>query len=115
MSPGDQELFSFLLPIMLAVSFAEARYGVGSYIVGLEPRLKTLRSNAIQRYKGGAFYRTAMYAIFQYVDRKLERWARRKYKTLSRHKRRSAEWLRKMAAVYPRLFVHWRVAGATVG
>jgi len=63
----------------------------------------------------GAFYRTAMHAIFQYVDRKLERWARRKYKTLSRHKRRSAEWLRKMAAVYPRLFVHWRVAGATVG
>ncbi|MFL9965995.1 hypothetical protein PQR02_34265 [Paraburkholderia sediminicola] len=37
------------------------------------------------------------------------------YKTLSRQKRRSAEWLRKMAAVYPRLFVHWRVAGATVG
>ncbi|WP_407672501.1 group II intron maturase-specific domain-containing protein [Paraburkholderia gardini] len=63
----------------------------------------------------GAFYRTAMSAIFQYVDRKLERWARRKYKTLSRHKRRSAEWLRKMAAVCPRLFVHWRVAEATVG
>jgi group II intron reverse transcriptase/maturase len=63
----------------------------------------------------GAFYRTAMHAIFQYVDRKLERWARRKYKTLSRHKRRSAEWLRKMAAVYPRLFVHWRVVGAPVG
>lgn len=63
----------------------------------------------------GAFYRTAMHAIFQYVDRKLERWARRKYKTLSRHKRRSAEWLRKMAAVYPRLFVHWRVAGTPVG
>ena len=29
----------------------------------------------------GVFYRTAMQAIFQYVDRKLERWARRKYKT----------------------------------
>jgi len=63
----------------------------------------------------GAFYRTAMHAIFQYVDRKLERWARRKYKTLSRHKRCSAEWLRKMAVVYPRLFVHWRIAGAPVG
>jgi RNA-directed DNA polymerase len=63
----------------------------------------------------GAFYRTAMHAIFQFVDRKLECWARRKFKTLSRHKRRSAEWLRKMAAVYPRLFVHWRVVGAPVG
>ncbi|MFT4510413.1 group II intron maturase-specific domain-containing protein [Caballeronia sp. 15711] len=46
----------------------------------------------------GAFYRTAMYAIFQSVDRKLERWARWKFETLSRHKRRSAEWLRKTAA-----------------
>src|ERR1039457_611369 len=30
----------------------------------------------------GAFYRTAMYELFRYVDRKLVQWARRKYKTL---------------------------------
>ena len=63
----------------------------------------------------GAFYQTAMHRLFGYLDRKLERWARRKYKTLSRHKRRSAEWLRKMKEVSPQLFAHWRVVGGKVG
>jgi hypothetical protein len=66
-----------------------------------------LLMKAVRRHiKDGDYwvlYRTAMHAIFQYVDTKLERWARRKYKTLSRRKRRSAEWLRTMAAVYSRV------------
>ncbi|WP_332389472.1 group II intron maturase-specific domain-containing protein, partial [Burkholderia ubonensis] len=63
----------------------------------------------------GAFYRTAMHKLSGYIDRKLEQWARRKYKTLTRHKRRSAEWLRKMKELFPRLFFHWHVAGNKVG
>ena len=63
----------------------------------------------------GAFYQTAMYKLFQYIDRKLKLWARRKYKTLSQHERRSAEWLRKMKNDSPHMFVHWRVAGNKVG
>ncbi|KJK25360.1 DNA polymerase [Burkholderiaceae bacterium 16] len=63
----------------------------------------------------GAFYRTAMHKLSGYIDRKLEQWARRKYKTLTRHKRRSAEWLRKMKELYPTLFFHWHVAGNRVG
>jgi RNA-directed DNA polymerase len=59
----------------------------------------------------GAFYRTAMHKLSGYIDRKLEQWARRKYKTLRRHKRRSAEWLRKMKELYPTLFFHWHAAG----
>jgi RNA-directed DNA polymerase len=59
----------------------------------------------------GAFYQTAMHELFRYIDRKLERWARRKYKTLLRHQRRSAEWLSKMKEVSPQLFTHWRVVG----
>src|ERR1022692_2069585 len=59
----------------------------------------------------GAFYQTAMHELFRYIDGKLERWARRKYKTLSRHKRRSAEWLRKMKNGSPHMFVHWCVVG----
>jgi hypothetical protein len=31
----------------------------------------------------GAFYRSAMHKLFQYLDQKLMQWARRKYKTLS--------------------------------
>jgi RNA-directed DNA polymerase len=57
----------------------------------------------------GAFYQTAMRELFRYVDRKLEQWARRKYTTLSRHKRRSVEWLARMKEDCPGIFVHWRV------
>jgi len=63
----------------------------------------------------GAFYRTAMLGLGRYLDRKLARWAQRKYKTLRRHKRRSDEWLHKMKKAYPRQFMHWQVHGAQVG
>ena len=63
----------------------------------------------------GAFYQTAMHELFQYVDGRLEQWARRKYKTLSGHRRRSVEWLRKMKKSVPRMFVHWRVVEGPVG
>jgi len=63
----------------------------------------------------GAFYQKAMHDIFRHIDRTLERWARRKFKALSRRRRRSVEWLRKMRGVDPRLFHHWRVIGDTVG
>ena len=59
----------------------------------------------------GAFYRTAMRGLSQYIDQKLELWARRKYKTLSRNKQRSAGWLRKMKNETPRMFSHWSVVG----
>jgi len=39
----------------------------------------------------GAFYRTAMHKLSRYLDQKLEQWARRKYKMLLRHERRSLE------------------------
>ena len=63
----------------------------------------------------GAFYRTAMLGLGQYLDRKLVRWAQRKYKTLRRHNRRSEEWLHKMKKAYPRQFVHWQFQWAQVG
>jgi group II intron reverse transcriptase/maturase len=63
----------------------------------------------------GAFYQTAMYGLFGYVDRKLVQWAIRKYKTLSRHKRRGEQWLRKMTKDSPQMFVHWSITGYKVG
>jgi RNA-directed DNA polymerase len=63
----------------------------------------------------GAFYRTAMDEISRHIDLTLERWVRRKCKTLQRRKRRSAKWLDKMKDIYPRLFFHWQVAGHRVG
>jgi RNA-directed DNA polymerase len=60
----------------------------------------------------GAFYPTGLREFLRFLDRKLERWAQRKYKSLRRHKRRSGEWLSKMKNAYPRMFEHWRVVGA---
>jgi RNA-directed DNA polymerase len=59
----------------------------------------------------GAYYPTAMHKLFEYVDHRLVHWARRKYKALSRHKRRSAEW----QGITPGMFVHWRIARDAVG
>ena len=63
----------------------------------------------------GAFYRSAMHGLCRYLDRKLVRWARRKYKTLRRHKRRGEEWLQRVKEAQPLLFEHWQSRGAKVG
>jgi len=63
----------------------------------------------------GAFHQTAMHRFFQYFDRRLEQWARRKYKTLTRRRRRSAEWLSKMKTKCPRMFHYWQIQEVTVG
>lgn len=57
----------------------------------------------------GAFYQTALRDFLRYIDRKLERWAQRKYRKSLRHTRRNGGWLNKMRNVHPRLFEHWRV------
>lgn len=63
----------------------------------------------------GAFYQSAMLGLSRYIDDKLRQWARRKYKTLLLHKRRSAEWLGKMKEVFPQMFFHWSIGGGRVG
>jgi len=63
----------------------------------------------------GAFYRTVMYKLLGFIDSKLEQWARRKYKNLSRHKQGSADWLRQTKRVHPEIFFHWTVAGNRAG
>jgi group II intron reverse transcriptase/maturase len=63
----------------------------------------------------GAFYPTAMLDLCMHIDRALERWARRKYKTLSGRLRAGVQWLRKMKDAEPQLFHHWRLIGTKVG
>jgi group II intron reverse transcriptase/maturase len=63
----------------------------------------------------GAFYKTALQELYQYMDQKLMQWARRKYKTLARHKQLSADWLGKMKDLFPGLFVYWRGMERNVG
>jgi hypothetical protein len=63
----------------------------------------------------GAFYPTAIHDLYMHIDRALERWGRRKYKTLSGRLRAGVQWLRKMKDAEPQLFHHWRLVGNKVG
>jgi group II intron reverse transcriptase/maturase len=56
----------------------------------------------------GSFYPTALAPVFMRFDLALALWARRKFKRLRGHKRRSWHCLAQMARREPHLFVHWR-------
>ena len=57
----------------------------------------------------GKFRKSAMSAIYSYINEKLLSWARRKFKSLKRRKWRASRWLRELYRQYPTLFAHWRV------
>jgi RNA-directed DNA polymerase len=59
----------------------------------------------------GRFYKSALYPVLRHMNRALVHWARRKYKRLSRHRRRAEYWLGKIAKRDSRLFVHWWMMG----
>jgi group II intron reverse transcriptase/maturase len=57
----------------------------------------------------GSFYPTEVWKVFRHFDVTLAWWARRKYKPLRGHKRRSRRWLAKVSRREAELFVHWRL------
>ena len=57
----------------------------------------------------GRYYKSAMYPSLKHLERRLARWATRKYKRLRNHRRRAAQWLRRIARKQPWLFAHWRL------
>jgi RNA-directed DNA polymerase len=57
----------------------------------------------------GRFYKSALYAVLRHMNRALIIWARRKYKKLSRHRRRAEHWLGRIARRDPQLFAHWQM------
>jgi hypothetical protein len=63
----------------------------------------------------GAFYKSALYPTLQHLDRKLARWATRKFKRLRRHRRRAEQWLRQIAQRQLGLFPHWRLIHRQAG
>ena len=63
----------------------------------------------------GAFYKSALYPALRHIDRKLARWATRKFKRLRRHRRRAEQWLRRVASRQPGLFAHWRLLYGQAG
>jgi group II intron reverse transcriptase/maturase len=59
----------------------------------------------------GRFYRSAMRRVFDHFDRRLLRWARCKYRKLSRHSHRARRWFKKTIRQKSWLFIHWRAFG----
>ena len=55
------------------------------------------------------FRKSEMSTIYDYINSKIIKWARRKFKQLKSRKSRSGEWLRKLYLENPLLFAHWRV------
>jgi RNA-directed DNA polymerase len=56
----------------------------------------------------GRYCRSALYGMCRHVNKALVRWARRKFKSLRRHKTRASQFLEGIAKQCPRLFAHWR-------
>lgn len=56
----------------------------------------------------GCYCRSALYGMCRHVNKALVRWARRKYKTLRRHKIRACQFLECLAQRSPQLFAHWK-------
>jgi len=63
----------------------------------------------------GRYYKSAMYPTLRSLDRRLVRWATRKYKRLRGHRRRADQWLQRIARKQPGLFAHWRLLQGTAG
>jgi hypothetical protein len=57
------------------------------------------------------FYKSALYRLYDHIDNKLMRWARRKYRKLAGKPRKARAWLNKVVSRQPRLFVHWPAHG----
>jgi RNA-directed DNA polymerase len=56
----------------------------------------------------GAYYKSGLYPTFRAFNRRLVRWAQRKYKRY-RHQRCATHWLRRIARREPQLFPHWQL------
>lgn len=63
----------------------------------------------------GVYYRSALGPIFDYLDGRIARWARRKYKRLRSNQRRARKWLQGIRRRQPGLFVHWYLQRSMAG
>lgn len=114
--------FTSFLP---AVS-VDAMKGMRQVIRGWQLNRQTLRTleRLAQQYNPilrgwwnyyGNFYKTEMRQLFDYLNRRLVTWARRKYRKLKSHKRQSFRWLSRVTKRQPRLFFHWHLNDRIMG
>jgi RNA-directed DNA polymerase len=56
----------------------------------------------------GRFYKSGLYPVFASLNRRLVRWAQKKYRRYQ-YQRRATHWLRGLARRQPGLFAHWEL------
>jgi RNA-directed DNA polymerase len=56
----------------------------------------------------GCYYKSALYPIFEQLNRILTKWAMRKYKRFRHSKAKARKWLGRIAIRQPHLFAHWQ-------
>lgn len=57
----------------------------------------------------GKFYKSELYLALRHINKALIMWARRKYKRLTRHKRKAEHFIGRIAKQDPKLFRHWEI------
>ena len=57
----------------------------------------------------GRYHPSALHRTFDCLNRRLVRWAMKKYKRYRGHQRRATQWLRRIARNRPELFAHWEL------
>ena len=58
----------------------------------------------------GSYFGSALYKVFNPLNRILAKWAMRKYKGFRGHQRRASRWLLRIRKRDPQLFAHWQLA-----
>ena len=81
--------------------------GFSQSVVELAKAINPIIQGWINYY--GKFSKSSMSAIYDYINTKLLKWARRKFKPLQRRKWRANQWLRELCKQFPALFAHWKV------
>lgn len=59
----------------------------------------------------GRYYKSALYPVFQHLNRLLVWWAMKKYKKLRGHQRKATHWVGRIAKRETYLFPHWKRLG----
>jgi RNA-directed DNA polymerase len=60
------------------------------------------------------FAKSKVFDVMRYFDRRLEGWAKRKFKSLKRRQGKANKWLTNIAKREPNLFPHWKLKYQTI-
>ena len=79
----------------------------GTTLEALARTINPIVRGWIQYY--GVYRKSALYDVFNHLNRALVRWVRRKFKKLRQHQRSAESWLGGIARQQPALFAHWQL------